>query len=249
MKLGKKEFKADPKTIKLAPLLDMDFAVPSVYDLDKGRRPFPMDTFSNINYGDCVMVGRTHQLLRLERIETRRTPKITTQMVVDKYFELTGGADEGLVVVDTIRDWRTNGWEIKSHAGTRNYRIAGFGQLNPLDRKQLRLACYLLHGIQLGFNLPISAQDQTDQGYWDVAEGADAEPGSWGGHLVASFGYDFENFYVITWGKKVRVTNAFIEKYCDEAWAVVDSLDEWREAFDVEGMKTKLKEIGASRIE
>jgi hypothetical protein len=248
MKLGKKDFKHDPKTVKLASLLDADFHVPSIYDFDKGRSAFPTDTYSNTKYGDCVMAGRTNHLLRLERVETRRTPRITAKMVVDKYFELTGGEDTGLVVLEALRDWR-KGWEIKSQAGKRNYKIAAFGQLNHSDPKQLRLGCYILHGVQFGFGLPISAQAQTNEGYWDVVDGPEGEPYSWGGHLVASFAFDSENFYVITWGKKVRVTQAFIEKYCDEAWAVVDNLDEWREAFDVEGMKQKLKEIGASGIE
>src|ERR1051325_11877257 len=202
MKLGKKEYKHDPRTVKLAEVTDIAKPIPSVFDFDKGRAKFPTDTWSNNDYGDCVMAARTNHLLRLERVETRRTPPITRQMVVDKYFQLSGGVDEGLVILDTMNDWRVNGWDIPTHAGTRHYTIDTFGELNSKNPKQLRQGVYFLHGIQFGFSLPISAQSQTRQGYWDIADGPDGEPGSWGGHCGAAFKYDFENIYVKTWGKE-----------------------------------------------
>jgi len=249
MKLGKKEYKHDPKTVKLGSVLDADYAIPSVFDFDKGRAAFPQSAFGNIEHGDCVMVTRTNQLLRLERVETRRTVPITTRMVLDKYFELTGGSDDGLVMLDTNRDWRTNGWDVKTHAGTRHYTIDAFGELDTNNPKQLRQGIYLLHGTQLGVALPISAQAQTDEGYWDVDDGPDGEPGSWGGHAILAYRYDHENLYVKSWGKTIRVTERFIAKYADEAWAVVDSFDTWREALDVEKLKKILSDIGASGIE
>lgn len=249
MKLGKHKHKQDDRTVKLALVLDETVPIPSVFDFDKGRAKFPIKVWGNDDYGDCVMATRANQLLRLERVETRRTVPITDKEVIDKYFELTGGADDGLNMLDTNVDWRKKGWDIPTHAGTRHYSIEAFGELNARNRKQLRQGVYFLHGVQFGFNLPISAQAQTDQGYWDVTTGPDSGAGSWGGHAVFSYAYDFENMYVITWGKKVRVTNAFIEKYCDEAWAVVDSLDTWRNgALDVEKLRQILKDIGASGI-
>jgi len=249
MKLGKKDHVADPKTIKLARVLDETAVIPSVFDFDKGRAKFPLSPWGNTDYGDCVMATRTNQLLRLERLETRRTVPITEQNVIDKYFELSGGKDEGLVMLDTNRDWRTNGWDIPTHAGTRHYTVDAFGEINCSDHKMIRQSIYFLHGIQFGFAMPISAQEQTDEGYWDVADGSDGEPGSWGGHAVYGYAYDYDNVWVYSWGKPVRVTNNFIDKYCDEAWAVVDSLDKWREVLDVDKLKQILKDIGASGIE
>ena len=251
MKLGKQGYKEDPKTIKLVEqgVLNVDFAIPSVYDFDKHRAKFPTNDWGNIDNGDCVMATRANQLLRLERVETRRTVPITDQQVIDKYYELTGGPDEGLVMLDTNVDWRKNGWDIPTHAGVRHYTIEAFGELNCEDPNQLRSGVYLLHGIQGGFELPLSAKDQTDEGYWDAVDGPDSEPGSWGGHAVYIYAYDHENLYCKSWGKTVRITDAFISRYMDEAWAVVDSLDKWREALDVEKLRQILKDIGASGIQ
>lgn len=247
MKLGKRKYKHDEKTIMLGTVLDELAPVPSVYDFDKNRAPFPTDVWGNDRYGDCVMAGRTNHLLRLERVETRRTPRITAKEVIDKYFELSGGQDSGLVVLDALVDWRNNGWEIPTAAGIRHYFIDAFGELEVANRKQIRQSIYYLHGAQFGIELPISAQEQTRQGYWDVATGPDSEPGSWGGHLVAGFKYDFENVYVKSWGKEIKVSNAFIEKYCDEVWAVVDKLDPWKknDILDVAKLREILKDIGA----
>jgi hypothetical protein len=90
MKLGKKPYEHDPKTAKLAEFLDLTAVAPSTFDFDKGRAKFPTDTWSNNDYGDCVMAARTNHLLRLERSETRRTVPITKDMVVKKYFERFG---------------------------------------------------------------------------------------------------------------------------------------------------------------
>jgi hypothetical protein len=249
IKLGKHDHKHDDKTIQLSRVLDKTAVIPSVFDFDKGRAKFPLSAWGNTKYGDCVMATRTNQLLRLERVETRRTPPITEKEVVDKYFELTGGPDEGLNMLDTNRDWRSTGWDIPTHAGTRHYTIDAFGEINVKDQKMVRQSIYFLHGVQFGFAMPNSAQDQTSEGYWDVADGPDGEPGSWGGHAVYGFAYDYDNVYVYSWGKRIRVTNEFVNKYGDEAWAVVDSLDKWREVLDVDKLRQILKDIGASGIE
>lgn len=248
MKLGKQAYVPDPRTVKLARVMDSTFPIPSVYNFDKGRRPFPASAYGNLQWGDCVMAGRTNHLIRLERVETRRTPRITDRMVVKRYLELTGGEDTGLVVLEALRDWRSNGWDITTSSGTRHYTIDAFGELQPDNPKQLRQAIYLLHGIQLGFQLPASAEAQTEEGYWEVST-EDNEPGSWGGHLVYSHAYDYENVYVWSWGKEIKVSEEFVNQYCDEAWAVVDSLDKWREALDVDKLMQILRNIGASSIE
>lgn len=40
-------------------------------------------------------------------------------------------------------------------------------------------------GVELGLNLPLSAQDQIQAGKpWEVVTGAKSKPNSWGGHYV-----------------------------------------------------------------
>lgn len=245
MKLGKQPFKFDKRTAKMADFVDPSIRAPVKFDFDKGRSAFPHNMWGNDEYGDCVLADQMNHLLRFERTETRHTLKAKDEDVISQYLKLTGGKDEGLVMLDSFNWWRHSGWNIKG----KNYTIDGFGGLPPADQQKLKLACYLLHGIDFGFSLPISAQRQTREGYWDVVEGPEGEPGSWGGHAVYCKRYDADNFYVITWGTEIRVTNAFVAQYCDEAWAVVDSLDTWRKhpAFDVQQFEQYLDEIGVSR--
>ena len=58
---------------------------------------------------------------------------------------------------------------------------------------------------------------------WDWTgslDGPDA-PGSWGGHAVNVVAYDDAGLTVVTWGALQRLTWAFWQRYCDEAWAII----------------------------
>ncbi len=236
--------------------------LPTQHDFDKGRARFPLHVWGNDQWGDCVIVGQAHHLQRMERIEQRRTLPITETDVVERYKTLSGaqnpgdGSDQGLVVLDSLKAWR-GGWalDFSKSDPPRDYRLAAYGELEPSDDWQLKAAIFYLHGIQFGFWLPQSAQAQTNGAnpVWDVVpgNGPETQPGSWGGHLVYGKAYFSDgSFEILTWGMKVRVTPDFIRRYCDEAWAVVDDFDTWRNRseVDVEGMKNRLREIGA-RVE
>jgi hypothetical protein len=86
-----------------------------------------------------------------------------------------------------------------------------------------------------------------DEGVWDYAgqNGPNWKPGSWGGHLTYCKKYDGSNLYVLTWGMQIRVTQRFLDRYCDEAWAVVDSADSWRSknSIDVDKLMNDLQAI------
>jgi hypothetical protein len=238
-KLGKGKYVHDERTVMLARLLLPEIPVPATWDFDKGRKAIPLRMWGNDAWGDCVIAGEANQLLRLERIEQRRTVPMGDQDAINRYKELTGAQqpedenDTGLVVLEAMRNWRNTGWQMDGRVNVRNprnYSIAAYGELEPNDHSQLRAASYLLHGIHFGFALPIAAQGMTNNGVWDYngETGSQWEPGSWGGHLVYSKAFDPESMEILTWAMKVKVTNNFIDKYCDEAWAVVDSLDSWR---------------------
>lgn len=245
LRLGKKDYEHDDRTVMMARFLT-PVRVPSNYDFDKRRRPFPLKMWKNDELGDCVIVGRANQQLRLERVEQRRTISMRDVDVVNEYFRESGGQDSGLVMLYSMRSWRNEGWTVNG----RQYQIAAYGEIEPQDLDQLRAAIYILHGVQYGFSLPIAAQRMTDQGVWDYngETGSEWQPGSWGGHCVYGKAYRTnEEFPILTWGREVIVTGNFIRKYCDEAWAVVDSLDPWRHSnsLDVEALKTQLREISS----
>lgn len=251
MRLGKAAYQHDDRTLMLARYVLPEIRVPAKHDFDKGRSPIPVRMWGNDAWGDCVIAGQANHILRNERVEQRRTVPLKDSHVIDRYKLLTGaqmagdGQDNGLVVLQAMRDWRSNGFIVDK----RNYNVSAFGELEPQDDKQLRAASYLLHGIHFGFWLPRAAQAMTDNGFWDYAgqSGGEWSPGSWGGHLVYAKKYDPESFSVLTWGREVKVSNSFIHKYCDEAWAVVDNFDSWKvkQTIDIEKLKNHLRDVGA----
>jgi hypothetical protein len=251
-RLGKKEYESDPRTLRLATFLKIPY-YKETYDFDSKRAKFPTHMWGNDAYGDCVLASEAECMLRLERVETRRTLRtLTDDVVINRYKKMTGtetpgdGNDNGLVMLQAFRAWRHIGW----HFGPeRDYTISAFGEVDPLDSDQLKAAIYVLGGVHFGFALPKTAMAQTDKGYWDVvqdAPGNSGKPGTWGGHAVYSKRYNKDNFYVKTWGKEIRVSDAFVKKYADEAWGVVDNLNHWRKSsyLDVGGMLAKLREVG-----
>jgi hypothetical protein len=247
--LGKQPYRYDERTLRLGLLMAPEQPPPASFDADKGKKPFPLEMWGNDAYGDCVFVAGANGLIRLERAESRRTLPIKDETVLAKYKALTGcespgdANDEGFVMLDAFRDWRNSGWQV----GKKEFKIAAYGELNPKDANQLRLAIYYLGGIHFGFALPITAQRQTDQGKWDDVgdDRSEAQPGSWGGHAVFAKAYDPYGITVLTWGMEVYATNAFIARYADEAWAVVDDLDGQSHWLNVRAMLDHLRSIGA----
>lgn len=241
--------------------------LPASFDFDKGRARFPLSPWGNDEWGNCVKVGQTNQLVRLERLEQRRTLPINTEMVVEAYKQEVGRQfgkqpqqagdpyDTGLYVLDNLRNWRSVGMPLdftKAPGDARVYKTAAFGEIVPQDWEQIKASIYLLHGVQLGLWLPLGVRGNLT--YWDYPEKNGNTiwvPGSWGGHLVYAKAYDGDDLEILTWGHKVKVSREFVAKYCDEAYAVVDNFDEWRRnrQVDVEGMLRYLRDIGASGIQ
>lgn len=257
IRLGKKDYEFDAKTLKLSTAISPTVVVPHAYDFDKGRARFPLNPWGNDEWGCCVKVAEANQVIRLERLEQRRTVMIDTDVVLAEYKTDTGSTapgdslDNGLVMLDNNRRWRTKGFQVYK----RNYQIAAFGELEPGEIDQLQAAVYLLHGVQFGFALPRFVSSQVyDYATWDIAPGENGEhtqPGSWGGHAVYCKKYDSSGFEILTWGLHIYVSNAFVKRYCDEAWAVVDDFDHWRKRpeIDVSSIIQHLRDIGASGIQ
>jgi len=150
---------------------------------------------------------------------------ITDKEVLKEYFKETGGADSGLVVLDSLNLWRQKGWKVGKHS----YKIKAFAEVNFANKQQVRQAIYSDVGIGLGVQLPTAAQDQIQSGQpWDVTSGPDAVPGSWGGHYIFVPGYTPAGPVCVTWGRKQQMTWAWLNKYCDEAYAIFDAKNRFK---------------------
>jgi hypothetical protein len=251
-RLGKKEYVPDPRTVNLGEYILPDVRAPINFNFDHFRRPFPLNMWGNEAWHSGVIASIANQLLRLGRIEQFQTLKLHNRDAVERYTQATGSRipgdrrDKGMMALDAMRTWRNKGWVLPTKHGVRNYNIAAYGEVEPNNPEQLRLACYVLHGVHIGFWLPRAARSMAEWGIWDYdgQSGPMWDPGSWGGQLAYSKAYDKDSIEILAWGRPIRVSHAFIERYADEAWGVVADLDDWRAAqsLDVEALNQHIRD-------
>lgn len=218
MRLGRKAVKTDSRTLALRDYLTPALPPPpAARDWTKGVTAWGM--MLNDTLGDCTIAGVAHAV----QVWTANTASMDTvpDPTVLSYYEKWDGynpakpaTDAGGIELDVLNDWQ------KSANGFAGIKLKAFADPKVSDLVSVRQAIELFGGVYIGLNLPITAQTQD---VWDVAAdgGANAKPGSWGGHCVFVPKYDQAGFTCITWGALKTMTLAFWEQYCDEAHALL----------------------------
>jgi hypothetical protein len=135
---------------------------------------------------------------------------ITAYSAVSGYDPQTGANDNGAVEIDVLNYWR--------NTGIANRKIWAYASLEPRNHTHVKAGVYLFGGVYIGLALPLSAQNQS---IWSVTRGPDAQPGSWGGHAVPVVSYTAHTLTVVTWGQLQELTWEFLNKYCDESYAIL----------------------------
>ncbi len=223
-KLGKLPPRVDPRTFKLSNLLVKKNlpVLPDSYDVDTQFATNFSDNnmYANDQYGDCVIAGRAHMTLRFEAFEQILLIKISDKEVTDEYFKESGGQDSGLVMLDSLNEWRKSGWT----AAGKSYNIYAYAQIDKFNHDELKYSVFLLRGAYTGFSVPQSAMDQFNAGQpWTVVSGSRIL----GGHCVFIKGYNATGPICVTWGRDQQMTWEFWDTYFDEAYGVVDAQDSW----------------------
>lgn len=216
-KLGKKPYKDHPKTFRAASLLvgaPLTIA-PSTLDWFKGGPN--SGVMANDQYGDCTIAAAAH-LIQTWTGNNGATVTLTDRTIVDTYFQLSGGEDSGLVMLDVLEHWRKTG--IGGH------KILGYALANQNDLVELKQCEILCGGLYLGLDMPRAWQWMD---VWDAVDGPDGEPGTWGGHATnkCAFG-DEEVGTLFTWGYSQPITWRAVQKYGVEPWAVLSP--DWTES-------------------
>lgn len=231
--LGKRRAKRNMKLMALSSLTRKAILSPPPEIVDwiwKANDKPDWSMFANDKIGDCTVAAAAN-LMRVWSTVARRPPILLTDAeVIGAYSAITGyvpgaeATDQGAVIDDVLGYWQ--------HTGIGGHRIDARVTVDPLDTDQLRDAIAWYGGIDVGLQLPLTAQTQLDAGEpWDVvatspngqqlADHPHVAPNSWGGHSVAICGYDPEHFYSITWGKVQAITPEFLKVYCDEAFGCI----------------------------
>lgn len=215
MKLGKKAARHDKRTLRLA-----DYVVSGLKPharIDWGAKLTNLGMMLNDTYGCCTCTTAGHTIQAWTA--NNGSQIIVPDSAILKAYEDVGGyvlgdpsTDNGAVELDLLNYWRKTG--IGGH------KLFAFVGLEPRNKLHVELAVDLFGSAYLGVALPISAQKQR---VWSVTGGADAIPGSWGGHAINIVDYGPTGVTVVTWGELKTMTWAFFFKYCDEAYGLLSN--------------------------
>jgi len=216
MKLGRKAIKTDTRTLKMARYLGAELPPPPAsVDWTKGISNWGM--MLNDTLGDCTIAGVGHAI-QVWTANTRKKMQTVSNATVESLYEKWDGydpsnpaTDRGGIELDVLNDWR--------HDGLTGHKLFAFAAPNPSNLVEIRQSIALFGGVYIGLSLPVTAQTQD---VWDVVPhgGAKARAGSWGGHCVFVPQYDEKTFTCITWGQLKKMTVAFWNRYCDEAYTL-----------------------------
>lgn len=245
MKLGKLAPRHDPRTLKLSDYLDdarLPAAPPSV---DWSGRIAKWGMMGNDKLGDCTCAAVGHIIMAATALHSKMfTPSDASIL---KAYEDVGGykpgdesTDNGAVILDVLRYWRTTGIE--------GHKLGAFADIRVKDFNHIRQSVWLFGSADVGIQLPTSAQGQE---VWDVVGNSltgDSAPGSWGGHCIPFIGYNALGPICVTWGTPLQMTWAFWSAYGDEAHAPltedwVDGVKKAPSGFNLEQLKADLSAL------
>lgn len=217
-KLGKLPVRVDVRTLRLRQYVDLGElpAAPPALDLSAGVPDWPM--YGNDRIGDCTTAAAGHMIEAWTEAASGHATEVSDAAVLQAFAAVRvvdpATGEEGAVELDVLRYWRKQG--IGGH------RIGAFAGVAARDQALVRSAAWLFEGLYVGLALPLTAQTQAVWD-WTGSLSGPAEPGSWGGHAVDVVGYDDAGLTFVTWGSLKRMTWAFWERYCDEAYCILSS--------------------------
>ena len=236
IRFGKMPAKRDDRNLKLSAILKAPVSLPKEYDFDVNNNGIPTPMFANDVYGCCVLAGRAHQTLRFEKAEQGVVLSISDKEVVKEYLKESDGEDNGLVVLDSLKLWRKRGWK----AASKSYKIRAFAEIDPAKKDELKRTVFMDIGAGLGLTLPDAAVSQFHAGKpWEVVKGPGSRPNKRNGHYVYVPGYTKTGPVCVTWGRKQQMSWAFLEKYCDEAYAIIDEVNTKKKKRNLDEKKIK----------
>ncbi|MBB3882603.1 C1 family peptidase, partial [Acetobacter oeni] len=208
----------DPRTYRLKAVLATALPViPSKVNWAPSAQ-WPM--WCNDKIGCCTQVS-VASAIRTWTGAAQAPVMLTDPQVIDNYSAESGyvpgepSTDEGGVELDVLNRWRIEGYERPGQ--TRDY-LTAFGYVDPKNNPQVQRAIAFLGGLYIGLSLPNYACAVGDFD-WIINPLADNSIA--GGHAVFIHGYDADWLYLNTWGAPRRMSYAFFQKYCDEAYGLV----------------------------
>jgi hypothetical protein len=251
VKLGKKPAVHNPKALRFGTYLKASALpyVPLAYHWGTAVPHWRM--YGNDTLGNCTIAAVGHHAGLWTFRESGTELLIPESEIVSAYSAVSGyvpgneSTDNGAVMTDVLKYWIST--------GVGGSKIEAYTTLEPGNNSEVEAAIFLMGGIYIGIQMPITAQTQsTLNGTWSLVPGyktnPDAAPGSWGGHCVPVIGYSKTSLQVISWGEPINMSWGFYQTYVDEAYAPLSP--EWVTAghvapnhFDLAQLQADLKTL------
>jgi hypothetical protein len=213
------------RRIRLTSFIDIAAPVnPPKVDWMSKVTSWPM--YDNDRYGDCVFAAIGHQVQAFTTYGQGATIVLRSSDILNAYSDVTGfdphdpNSDQGTIVQDALNYWRST--------GVGGHQILAFAQVDHRNRAEVEAAIHVFGNLHVGINFPASAMSQFNMGNdWDVTR---SDGGIEGGHAVpvGAYDHDVNHLRLVTWAKDIKMTQAFWDKYVDEAWVVISP--EWLDA-------------------
>lgn len=180
----------------------------------------------NDSLGDCTCAAFYHAVQVWSACATPSELTEPDACVLQMYEEATGynpgdaptdqGADEQSILKYLLNTGAPMNNEQRN-------KIQAFVEIDPTNIPDVQRAIYECGVAYIGINLPNSVMNNANDATkpWDV--GGDESIA--GGHAVVLVGYDTDAnlFKLISWGTMYHATEAFILKFCEEAYGMADA--------------------------
>jgi hypothetical protein len=210
-KLGRKAIKTDSRTLKFAKYLTASLpAAPDKIDWTKGTAQWGM--MLNDTLGDCTIAALGHAVQVWTLNSAGAMATISDESIRLAYERWCGyhpgndATDCGGIPLDVLTDFKKMGLE--------GHKLNGFASASPSDLAEIKQGINLFCGAYIGMEVPKFIIDNEDLVDWDV-KNLDEEIE--GGHEVYCTGYGNGKFDFISWGKNYTMTEAYFQKYVDDA--------------------------------
>ncbi len=234
-KLGKLPDPIRPK-LKLMDIL-IDKKLPTYPDVFAGPS-YNLQMWGNDKYGDCVFVALMNCQTRSELFEQKIIIPVTTKWVVSQYLKLSGGEDNGLVPLDTVKVWQKKGFTLNG----RIFKCFSYADAK-VDPNYIKAVTSLIGDAWCGFDLPENYDVELKAGkpWTDTSMPARDDYG----HMMAVGKYDKDWCYLKTWGQYQPASWPWAKKFMKQHYAIIDAPDTWvkHSPVDVNSLTAILKQL------
>jgi hypothetical protein len=218
MKFGRRPRGHDQRIPKLSAIGGLMPLLPPEINYAAGM-PANLGAMLNNSLGDCTCAACGHaiQTWSFNSTGTMVTPPDAD---IESLYEEAGdyipgqpNTDNGAVIQTVLTDWMNGPID--------GNELTAFVEIDQLSVSNIQRSIYECGVVDIGFDVP-SFMPMNAGATWDV--NASADNTIIGGHSVDLVGYQADGTYiVISWGQLFYMTPAFMAKFCDEAYGLINA--------------------------